>query len=107
MVDVSQESRDFIPEVCRIWDAKAEFWDELMGFDGNEFHRTVVRSAQNAMLSLRPTEIVLDIGCGTGLAARELARSAKRVVAFDLSPRMIELARRRASAEGIDNIDYL
>lgn len=39
---------------------------------------------------------VLEIGCGTGMLARELAtRRGARVTAIDLSPRMIDVARTR------------
>lgn len=42
---------------------------------------------------------VLEIGCGTGVLARELAtRRGARVTAIDLSPRMIEVARTRTPA---------
>src|SRR5574338_1223151 len=47
---------------------------------------------------------VLEIGCGTGLFARELAtRRGARVTAIDLAPRMIDVARVRTGASlGID-----
>lgn len=38
---------------------------------------------------------VLEVGAGTGRATRFLARAAGRVVAFDLTPEMIAVARRR------------
>jgi SAM-dependent methyltransferase len=39
----------------------------------------------------------LDIGCGTGSFSRLLAQRSERVVALDLSPRMIEVARERSA----------
>jgi SAM-dependent methyltransferase len=42
---------------------------------------------------------VLDVGCGTGIVAREAARrvgAEGRVVGLDLNPRMLEVARRMA-----------
>jgi 2-polyprenyl-3-methyl-5-hydroxy-6-metoxy-1,4-benzoquinol methylase len=47
---------------------------------------------------------VLDVGCGTGTFARDLAgKRGARVTAIDLSPRMIEVARLRTHATlGID-----
>jgi predicted TPR repeat methyltransferase/Flp pilus assembly protein TadD len=38
---------------------------------------------------------ILDLGCGTGLAARMLASFGKAVVGIDLSPRMLDKARER------------
>ena len=35
----------------------------------------------------------IDLGCGTGLAATAFAREVDEFIGFDLSPRMIELAR--------------
>jgi magnesium-protoporphyrin O-methyltransferase len=39
---------------------------------------------------------VLDAGCGTGLLAVDLAKLGAQVVATDLSPKLIEVAQRRA-----------
>jgi len=39
--------------------------------------------------------VVIDLGCGTGLAGIELRPLAKRLVGSDLSPRMVARARRR------------
>jgi len=46
----------------------------------------------------------LDIGCGTGSFSRLLAERSERVVALDLSPRMIEVARGRSV--GYPNIEF-
>ena len=39
----------------------------------------------------------LEIGCGTGAFARQLATRCKRVIALDLSPEMIRVARSRST----------
>ncbi|MCB9134177.1 MAG: methyltransferase domain-containing protein [Anaerolineales bacterium] len=46
----------------------------------------------------------LDIGCGTGTITRLLAQRFRRVLALDLSPRMIEVAKERSKE--YPNIDY-
>ncbi len=46
----------------------------------------------------------LEMGCGTGSFARLLAERAGRVLALDLSPRMIQVA--RASSRDYPNIDF-
>jgi demethylmenaquinone methyltransferase/2-methoxy-6-polyprenyl-1,4-benzoquinol methylase len=53
-----------------------------------------------AELGVRPDEKVLDVGCGTGNLTRALLAKlspAGCVVAVDISPRMIEVARRKVS----------
>jgi SAM-dependent methyltransferase len=50
-------------------------------------------------LGARPTEgRALDIGCGVGRLACAMAHVMPEVVGYDISPTMIELARRRAPA---------
>jgi len=51
-----------------------------------------------------PCGTVLEIGCGTGAFSRLLAQRAKQVVAVDLSPQMICLAKDRSSQ--YPNIEY-
>ncbi len=49
-----------------------------------------------------PGQTVLDIGCGTGYTACHLAQHYRaRVVALDISPRVVEAARQRASKAGL------
>jgi len=45
---------------------------------------------------------VLELACGNGWVSRTFAKSGARVWAFDLSPKMIEYARRLAEAAGLD-----
>ena len=49
--------------------------------------------------------LALDVGCGTGAFARLLAGRCERVVAVDLAPRMVEVARERSA--GQPNVEYL
>jgi SAM-dependent methyltransferase len=58
--------------------------------------------------AIEPNERVLDIGCGTGSTTRAAARAASRgsVVGVDLSSAMLDVARRRAAADGLDNVRF-
>ena len=49
-------------------------------------------------------ESALEIGCGTGAFARLMAKRAGRVLALDLSPQMIQIARERSGEYA--NIDF-
>jgi 2-polyprenyl-3-methyl-5-hydroxy-6-metoxy-1,4-benzoquinol methylase len=78
--------------VREVWDTNADFWNERMG-EGNEFHRVLIAPAQERLLQLQPGESVLDIGCGNGQFTRRMADLGANVLAFDISPKMIENAR--------------
>jgi SAM-dependent methyltransferase len=47
---------------------------------------------------LGPGMSVLELGCGTGYFTRELARSGADIVAIDVSPELLEIARTNCSA---------
>jgi magnesium-protoporphyrin O-methyltransferase len=71
--------------------------------------RATVRKGRDAMratlLGFLPPDLrgrrVLDAGCGTGALAVEAARRGAHVVAVDLSPTLLDLARERASGVAV------
>src|SRR5262245_56657585 len=57
---------------------------------------------------LKPGEVVLDLGCGAGidtLIAARLVGPSGRVIGLDMTPEMVERARRNASDAGLQNIE--
>jgi ubiquinone/menaquinone biosynthesis C-methylase UbiE len=76
--------------------APLSFWDRF----GAETVRRV---------GLRSGARVLDLCCGAGASALAAARAvgpSGQVLALDLSPRLLDLAVRRAADEGLDNIEF-
>jgi ubiquinone/menaquinone biosynthesis C-methylase UbiE len=49
---------------------------------------------------------VLDVACGPGVVSAAVAAFAREVVAFDLTPRMLEKAALRCKAAGRDNVSF-
>jgi SAM-dependent methyltransferase len=49
---------------------------------------------------------VLDLGCGAGATALAFAERAASVVAYDLTPEMLEQARRQAAERGLANVRF-
>ena len=54
---------------------------------------------------IRAGQTVLDVGCGTGVAALTAARAGAKVRALDLTPELIEHGRKHAALAGVD-IDF-
>lgn len=69
----------------KIWEENAQFWDNAMGDESNEFHREVVRPKVTELLSPNPADYILDIACGNGNYSSYLAQRGASVVAFDYS----------------------
>lgn len=60
-----------------------------------------------AAAALQADHRVLDVGCGNGLTSIEAARRARAVVGCDLSTGMLEVARHRAAAAGLTNVEFV
>ncbi len=70
-----------------------EGWDH-----NNHYHRFLLKQLPSHCST------VIDIGCGTGEFARLLAERADRVIAIDLSSKMVEVAKQRSRQYA--NIDF-
>ena len=85
-----------------------EAWSRLTSDAPVSRIRATVRAGRDAMratlLSWLPTDMtglrLLDAGCGTGALALEAARRGAEVVAIDVSPTLVGLARERTAASG-------
>lgn len=49
---------------------------------------------------------VFEFGCGTGTTAINHAPFVGKIVATDISPKMIEIAKQKAKEASIDNVDF-
>jgi SAM-dependent methyltransferase len=80
----------------------AEHQDELVFADAAYLdHETWVRPAFAKLGDVRG-KVVLDYGCGHGMASVVLARQGAAVTGIDLSPGYVAEARRRAAANAVD-----
>ncbi len=76
--------------------------------------RATVRAGRDSMratlLDWLPADLsgarILDAGCGTGALSVEAARRGAHVVAIDLSPTLVDLARERAPTDLPGRIDF-
>lgn len=57
-------------------------------------------------VNLRPTDRVVDLGCGTGELTREFAPFCQKIDAVDVSEAMLGIFRRKVETDGIENIAF-
>ncbi len=103
-------------EIQHYFDRTAlEAWKRLTSTEKVSGVRATVRAGRDQMratlLSWLPADLhgqrLLDAGCGTGALAIEAARRGAEVVAIDLSPTLVDLARDRAPTDlGGGRIDF-
>jgi ubiquinone/menaquinone biosynthesis C-methylase UbiE len=49
---------------------------------------------------------VLDVACGPGILSAAIAKAARDVVAFDLTPQMLKKAAQRCARAGVHNVTF-
>src|SRR5689334_12768668 len=78
------------PDMARFWAGGEQDLDRLLELLG---------------VTLTPTDVVVDIGCGVGRLTRVVAERAERVIAIDVSPQMIARAKRHHPE--LDNVEWI
>jgi cyclopropane fatty-acyl-phospholipid synthase-like methyltransferase len=89
---------------CMHFDQLGEGYSSFVATDPirNELHYPTVLSIAREV----DAKIILDMGCGDGALARQLAAEcAARVIAFDISPALVEIAL-SAERDSASNISY-
>jgi ubiquinone/menaquinone biosynthesis C-methylase UbiE len=85
-----------------IWDTQAATFDDEADHGLRDL---AVRSAWASLLSpvlpAAPASVI-DVGCGTGSIAVLLAEAGHDVHGLDASPRMLDVARKKASRHGVE-----
>lgn len=82
-------------EIAAYFDERADSWDES-GCSGE----SRVQGAVLSLVDLKPGDTVLDLGCGTGVMIPfYLAAQAGKIVAVDVSEKMVERAREKFGNE--------
>ena len=100
-------------QVRRYFDAEAERFDAIYRSDKgltqrvvDRLFRTVIHRRFALTLELCGDvkgKRVLDVGCGSGRYAIELARRGAEVVGLDFAPAMVEMSTQRASEAGLSD----
>jgi SAM-dependent methyltransferase len=87
-------NKGHVPRASRSWDAVADWYAGWAGPDGSRHHKALAIPLALDLLDLHPGEALVDLGCGHGVMAGPVRRAGVRFTGIDLSPRLIETARR-------------
>jgi ubiquinone/menaquinone biosynthesis C-methylase UbiE len=93
------------PVAMSLWESDALAWDRYWVPIFSPFARQLA-----LVSSPSPGDVILDVGTGSGLAVRELCKTAPSVglvVGIDSSEAMIRLARKRTVSAGLRNVKFL
>src|SRR5919204_782786 len=88
-------------------DKTREYFDELAGkFGRNYVPGRSWKALAHALITLLPPLTVADLGAGEGTLSQLLTKRARKVIAVDNSPKMIEFGSALAKKHGLKNLEY-
>ncbi len=88
-------------------DKARKYFDELAG----KFGRSYVpgrswKALAHTLITLLPPLTVADLGAGEGTLSQLLAKNARKVIAIDNSPKMVDFGSQLAKKHGFKNLEY-
>ncbi|RYD31357.1 MAG: class I SAM-dependent methyltransferase, partial [Verrucomicrobiaceae bacterium] len=88
-------------------DTSRAYFDELAGRFGKDYvPGRSWKALAEALIKVLNYKIVADLGAGEGTLAQLLAQRAEKVIAVDLSPKMVEFGQSLATQNGLENLEY-
>ncbi len=105
--EAEDDARGLALAIRKRADRMRNYFDELAGRFGKQYvPGRSWRGLAEALLLLMPPLDIADLGAGEGAFSQLLARRAKRVIAVDNSPRMVEVAQELAARNGLGNVEF-
>jgi ubiquinone/menaquinone biosynthesis C-methylase UbiE len=81
------------------WSDVADWYDQLVGEAGSEYHQRVVLPGALKLLALKPGEKFLDIACGQGVLCRMAREIGAESTGVDAAEPLVRAARQRGPAD--------
>jgi ArsR family transcriptional regulator len=118
LMEVAQLAANELPEVFtdkaalrhllrKRKDSARAYFDELAGRFGKDYvPGRSWKALAEALLKVLNYKTVADLGAGEGTLAQLLAQRAEKVIAVDLSPKMVEFGQALAAQNGLQNLEY-
>lgn len=83
------------------------YFDELAGRFGKDYvPGRSWKALAEALIKALNYRVVADLGAGEGTLSQLLAQRAEKVIAIDLSPKMVEYAQKLALGNGLANLEF-
>lgn len=118
LMKVAQVAASEIPEIAmdesalrhllrKRKDKSRAYFDELAGRFGKDYvPGRSWKALAEAFIKVLNYKIVADLGAGEGTLSQLLAQRAEKVIAVDLSPKMVEFGQSLAQQHGLSNLEF-
>jgi SAM-dependent methyltransferase/biotin operon repressor len=88
-------------------DTSRAYFDELAGRFGKDYvPGRSWKALAEALIKVLNYKTIADLGAGEGTLAQLLAQRAEKVIAVDLSPKMVEFGQNLATQNGLTNLEF-
>ncbi len=81
------------------WGAVANWYDEMLEDSKDSFQAKVILPNLLRIVDPKPGMTILDVACGQGYFSRAFAEKGAKVVGCDISPELIDLAKKNSPKE--------
>lgn len=99
---LSTTQEPVIMKTSKIWDKFAEGYSKKPIADEASYQKKL----QVTQSYLKPHMEVMEFGCGTGGTSLIHSPYVKHILATDISPKMIDIAKQRATDQKITNVEF-
>lgn len=118
LMEVARAAAEEVPEVAadrialrhllrKRRDQARAYFDELAGRFGKDYvPGRSWKALAEALIKVLNYKLVADLGAGEGTLAQLLAQRAEKVIAVDLSSKMVEFGQSLAIKNGLANLEY-
>ncbi len=118
LMEVARAAAEEVPEVAadmaslrhllrKRRDSARAYFDELAGRFGKDYvPGRSWKALAEALIKVLNYKVVADLGAGEGTLAQLLAQRAEKVIAVDISPKMVEFGQSLAVQNGLANLEY-
>lgn len=80
------------------WGRVASWYDRVVENEGS-YQKTLILPNLLRLVEAKKGEVILDLACGQGFFAREFAKLGAKVIGVDISPELIDIAKKDKSVE--------